>query len=131
MKLGSFYKGRDLVKPSGGKKGRVRKTKKKALGGGPPQIPKLGDVEVRILERVRGGNVKVRARVVRYVNLYLPKERRHVKTKILSIVSTPPNPDYARRNHIVKSAIIQTEFGKAVVTSRPGQVGTVDAILLE
>lgn len=131
MKLGSFYKGRDLVKPSGGKKGRVRKTKKKALGGGPTQIPKLGDVEVRIVERVRGGNVKVRARVVKYANVYLPKEKRHVKTKILSIISTPSNPDYARRNLLVKGAIIQTEVGKAIVTSRPGQVGIVNAVLLE
>ena len=60
MKLGAFYKGSDLKKPTGGKKRRVRKTKKEALGGGPPQIPKLGENDVRYVERVRGGNIKVR-----------------------------------------------------------------------
>ncbi|MEM1597988.1 MAG: 30S ribosomal protein S8e [Pyrobaculum sp.] len=131
MKLGAFYKGGDLTKPTGGKKRRVRKTKKKALGGGPPQIPKLGENDVRFVERVRGGNVKVRIREVKYANVYIPKEKRHVKAKINSVVSTPANPDYARRNLIVKGAVIQTEVGKAVVTSRPGQDGVVNAILIE
>jgi small subunit ribosomal protein S8e len=131
VKLDAFYKGSDLRKPTGGKKRKVRKTKKKALGGGPPQIPKLGENDVRHVERVRGGNVKVRAREVRYANVYVPKERKNVKSKILSIVSTPANPDFARRNFIVKGAIIQTEVGKAVVTSRPGQDGVVNAVLIE
>ncbi|MFN7106362.1 MAG: 30S ribosomal protein S8e [Pyrobaculum sp.] len=131
MKLGAFYKGRDLVKPSGGKKRRVRKTKKKALGGGPLQIPKLGEKDVRILERVRGGNIKVRIREARFANIYVPKERRHVKTKIVSIISTPSNPEYARHNFVVKGAVIQTEVGKAVVTSRPGQDGVINAVLME
>lgn len=131
MKLAAFYKGRDLKKPSGGKKGRVRKTKKKALCGGPPQIPKLGERDLRLVERVTGGNLKVRVREVRYANVYIPKERRHVKAKILSILSTPANPDFARRNLIVKGAVIQTEVGKAVVTSRPGQDGVINAVLIE
>lgn len=131
MKLNSYYKGDDLKKPSGGKKRRVRKTKKKALGGGPPQIPKLGENDVRYVERVRGGNIKVRLRETRYANIYVPKERKHVKAKILSIVSTPANPDFAKRNLIVKGAIIQTEIGKAVVTSRPGQDGVINAVLIE
>jgi small subunit ribosomal protein S8e len=131
VKLNSFYKGDDLKKPSGGKKRRVRKTKKKALGGGPPQIPKLGENDVRYVERVRGGNKKVRLREARYANVYVPKERKHVKAKILSIVSTPANPDFAKRNLIVKGAIIQTEIGKAVVTSRPGQDGVINAVLIE
>ncbi|MGB9704906.1 MAG: 30S ribosomal protein S8e [Pyrobaculum sp.] len=131
MKLGAYYKGGDLKKPSGGKKRKVRKTKKKALGGGPPQIPKLGEADVRVVERVRGGNLKVRLREARYANVYLPKERRSVKAKIVSIVSTPANPDFARRNYIVKGAVIQTEVGRAVVTSRPGQDGAVNAVLVE
>lgn len=131
MKVGAYYKGSDLKKPSGGKKRRIRKTKKKALGGGPPQIPKLGEGDMRIVERVRGGNLKVRLREVRFANVFLPKERRSVKTKIVSIVSTPANPDFARRNYIVKGAIIQTEVGRAVVTSRPGQDGVINAVLVE
>lgn len=131
MKSSAYYQGNDLKKPSGGKKRRVRKTKKKALGGGPPQIPKLGEGDVRLVERVRGSNIKVRLREVRLANVYIPKEKKYVKAKILSIVSTPANPDYARRNLIVRGAVIQTEAGRALVTSRPGQDGVINAILLE
>jgi small subunit ribosomal protein S8e len=131
VKLGAFYKGGDLKKPTGGKKRRVRKTKKKALGGGPPKIPKLGENDVRYVERVRGGNVKIRIKEVRYANVFIPKEKKCVKARILSILSTPANVDYARHNFIVKGAVIQTEVGKAVVTSRPGQDGVVNAVVIE
>ncbi|AFA38414.1 ribosomal protein S8.e [Pyrobaculum oguniense TE7] len=131
MKLGAYYKGGDLKKPSGGKKRKVRRTKKKALGGGPPQIPKLGEEDVRFVERVRGGNIKVRLREAKYANVYIPKEKRYVKAKILSIVETPANPDFARRNYMVKGAVIRTEVGKAVITSQPGQHGVINAILIE
>ncbi|HID05027.1 MAG TPA: hypothetical protein EYP20_04390, partial [Aigarchaeota archaeon] len=33
--------------------------------------------------------------------------------------------------NITKGTIIETELGKAVVTSRPGQDGVINAILLE
>jgi len=131
VKLGAYYKGGDLKKPSGGKKRKVRKTKKKALGGGPPQIPKLGENDTRIVERVRGGNLKVRLREAKFANVYIPKERKSVKAKIISIISTPANPDFARRNFIVKGSVIQTEVGKALVTSRPGQDGVINAVLIE
>jgi SSU ribosomal protein S8E len=47
------------------------------------------------------------------------------------VLETPANREYARRGIIVKGAIIQTEMGKAVVTSRPGQDGAVNALLLK
>ncbi|MBI2583781.1 MAG: 30S ribosomal protein S8e [Candidatus Aenigmarchaeota archaeon] len=53
------------------------------------------------------------------------------KSKILSVVGNPADSQFIRRNIITKGAIINTDIGKARVTSRPGQSGSVDAVLVE
>lgn len=53
------------------------------------------------------------------------------KSKILTVVENLADPHFVRRNVLTKGAIIETELGRARVTSRPGQSGTVDAVLLE
>jgi small subunit ribosomal protein S8e len=45
-------------------------------------------------------------------------------------VENQANIHYVRRNIINKGAIIETNLGKARVTSRPGQTGTINAVLL-
>lgn len=130
MKSAAYYQGNDLRKPSGGVKGRVAKVKRKALCGGPPKVPKVGPQQIQV-ERVTGGNIKIRLKSAQYANVYIPKEKRMVKAKIVSVVSTPANPDFAKKNQIVKGAIIQTEVGRAVVVSRPGQHGVINAVLVE
>ncbi|WP_054842545.1 30S ribosomal protein S8e [Vulcanisaeta distributa] len=132
VKLLSFYQGRDAKKPSGGFRARPYKVKRKALGGGPPTNTTLSSNDVRRVIRVYGGNVKVKAVSVQYANLYIPKEGKAVKVKILRVLETPANRELAKRDIIVKGAIIETERGgRAVVTSRPGQDGVVNAVLLE
>jgi small subunit ribosomal protein S8e len=131
VKLLSFYQGRDSKKPSGGYRARPYKVKRKALGGGPPTNTALSDTEVRRIIRVFGGNTKVKADAVQYANLYIPSERKAVKVRIVRIVETPGNRELAKRQVIVKGAIIETERGRAVVTSRPGQDGIVNAVLIE
>ena len=53
------------------------------------------------------------------------------KTKLLRVIRNPANVDYQRRGVITKGAIIETEVGQARVTSRPGQDGVINAILVE
>ncbi|BDR93063.1 30S ribosomal protein S8e [Vulcanisaeta souniana] len=131
VKLLSFYQGRDSRKPTGGYRARPYKVKRKALGGGPPTNTILSDNESRNVIRVFGGNVKVKAINVQYANLYIPKEGKVMRVKILRILETPANKELAKRDVIVKGSIIETEKGRAVVTSRPGQDGIINAILLE
>ncbi|HDJ25717.1 MAG TPA: 30S ribosomal protein S8e, partial [Candidatus Bathyarchaeota archaeon] len=50
---------------------------------------------------------------------------------ILRVVKNPANVDYDRRGVITKGTIIETPIGRAVVTSRPGQDGVVNAVLLK
>jgi small subunit ribosomal protein S8e len=40
------------------------------------------------------------------------------------------NRNYVRRNIITKGAIVQTTVGKARVTNRPGQDGSINAVLV-
>ncbi len=47
------------------------------------------------------------------------------------MVENPANPNYVQRNIITKGAIIKTSAGNAKVTSRPGQDGTINAVLVK
>jgi len=53
------------------------------------------------------------------------------KTKILTVKENPADSQFVRRNIITRGAIIETELGLARVTSRPGQHGVVNAVLVE
>ena len=59
------------------------------------------------------------------------RTKKTVKSKILSVLENPANPNYVRRNIITKGAIIDTDIGTARVTSRPGQHGMINAILIK
>ena len=52
-----------------------------------------------------------------------------VKSKILRVKNSPANRDYERRGVITLGAVIETEAGEAIVTSRPTDDGVVNAIL--
>ncbi len=131
VKLLSYYQGNDLKKPSGGYRARPYKVKRKCLGGGPPTMTRLSNENKIRITRDYGGNHKIRLLEASTANVYVPEENRCVKVKILRVLETPANPEYARRGIIVKGAIVDTEIGKALVTSRPGQDGVINAILLE
>lgn len=79
------------------------------------------------LTRTKGGSFKVKGKHVSFANVIVSGKAK--KVKILNVVETPSNRHYARENVMVKGAIIETEAGKAIVTSRPGQSGVVNAVL--
>ena len=118
---------RSVRKPSGGRYHSAIKKKKRDLAR-PPALTMLGDQRKKII-RTRGGNRKIRLLSHKFANLSYPDKKISEKVEILDVESNPANRDFARRKIITKGAIIQTEKGKARVTSRPGQNGTVDAIL--
>lgn len=81
--------------------------------------------------RTKGGNRKVRMLSAEYANVVDPNDNSVKKVKILTVRENPANPNYVQRNIINKGAKIQTDAGMARVTSRPGQDGTVNAVLIE
>jgi small subunit ribosomal protein S8e len=116
-------------KPTGGINNALKSRKKRKYEIVRPFIPPVvSDNEERKIIRVRGGNLKVRIKKVVYANVATPEGVK--KVKIISVIDNPANRHYARANIITKGAIIETEIGKAVVTSRPNQDGVVNAKLL-
>lgn len=81
--------------------------------------------------RGRGGKMKLRALAVNVANVTDPSTGKSQKTEIRGVVKNPANVDYQRRGVITKGAILDTPLGQAVVTSRPGQDGVVNAILMQ
>ncbi|WP_297534453.1 30S ribosomal protein S8e [Thermococcus sp.] len=125
----AIWQGRSLKKPSGGRIVLARKKRKRELGREPANTRVAEEREKRKIIRTYGGNRKVRLVEALYANVFEGGKGR--KVKILGVVENPANRQYARRNIITKGAIIETEIGKAVVTSRPGQDGVVNAVLLK
>ncbi|RLF15402.1 MAG: 30S ribosomal protein S8e [Thermoprotei archaeon] len=126
----SVYHGRDLRKPTGGKFRPHRGKRKRELGS-PPTETILGQDERRSMRRAMGGNLKVGLKAAVYANVNDPSTGSTKKVKILQVVKNPASVDYSRRGVITRGAIIKTELGLAKVTSRPGQDGVVNAVLIE
>jgi len=85
--------------------------------------------EEREARRSKGGGSKQAGKVVLYASV--SSKRGVKKAKILKVLESPDNPHFSRENLITKGAFIETELGKARVTSRPGQHGVVNAVLVE
>ena len=80
--------------------------------------------------RTRGNNSKMRVMQTNIAYVVDPSTHKTTKTEIISVVENPANPHYVRRNIMTRGAIIETKIGKARITSRPGQDGTINAVLI-
>ena len=120
---------RSKKKPTGGRLHRLRK-KRRADRGFMFIDTKIGKAQVA-KNRVTGGSVKLRLKSVESVNVADPKAGKVTKVPVISVKGNDANPHYVRRNVITLGAVIETKIGTARVTSRPGQDGVVNAVLLE
>lgn len=123
-----LWQGKAQRKPTGGRRRSARKKRKFEIGA-EAQTTTIGATRKKHA-RTRAGNHKVRSLSTDIANVVNPKNNQVKKTKITSVLENPSNPHFVQRNIITKGAIIQTEMGKAKVTSRPGQDGIVNAILI-
>ncbi len=126
----SYYQGNDLRKPSGGLKGRHRKIKRKYELGSAPTLTKIGSEERRKIERVYGGNFKIRLKEALYINVALP-DGSVKKVRILEVVETPENPQHAKSGIVSRGSIVKTGLGLVKITSRPGQDGVLNGVLIK
>lgn len=95
----------------------------------PARAVKLGKQKTKTI-RARGDNKKKVMLSAELVNVYDPKTKVSKKVKIKNVLETPPNRFLARQNVLVKSAIIETELGRARITNRPSREGSVQAVLI-
>jgi len=114
-------------KITGGRKHTSRSRRKYEIDRFPNEAL-VGD-QITITRKVRGKNNKTSVKTIDSVNLALDSKIKRVK--IIKVLENATNNDYKRRGVISKGAILETEEGKCRVVSRPGQHGTVNAILVK
>lgn len=117
------------TKSSGGKIVRYR-TKRKFEKGRTPTMTTIGEKKLKKV-RVRGGGEKLALRFAFEANILDPKTKKIIKSKIIDVLENKANLHFIRQKVITKGAIIKTEAGKVKVTSRPGQDGIVNGVLVE
>ncbi|MFH1977732.1 MAG: 30S ribosomal protein S8e [Candidatus Aenigmatarchaeota archaeon] len=116
-------------KTTGGLMKKIRKKKKRDRGS-EFLATRISKKTTKIV-RGRGGNEKRKLLSVEKVNLVDKKTKKSHVTNILSVESNPANIHYVRRNVVTKGAIVKTELGSVRITSRPGQHGVVNGVLVE
>ncbi|MCJ7505508.1 30S ribosomal protein S8e [Candidatus Bathyarchaeota archaeon] len=116
-------------KPTGGRRKAFRGKRAYEMGSEPTETI-VGETKLR-KRRGRGGSSKVRLLTWNYANVTDPATGKTQKVEIKRVTRNPANPDYQRRGVITRGAVIETSLGQATVVSRPGQDGTVNAILTQ
>jgi len=124
----ALWSGRSRRKPTGGRYRPFRKKRRREIGR-EQQWAFIGPETLK-LYRTHGGNRKVRILRAEWANVLDPATGKAQKSKVVTVKANPSNPHYVTRNIITRGATIQTELGLARVTSRPGQHGIVNAVLL-
>ena len=124
----AISQGKSTRSPSGARNVANRGKRKSELGRDPAET-RLDEKRLRKI-RTRGGNEKLRLATANKINLTDVKSGKTQVTDILGVIENNANPNYVRRNIITKGAVVETPEGKAKVTSRPGQDGVVNGILI-
>jgi len=116
-------------KKTGGKK-RAYRTKRIYEHGSQPVETLLGEAQRKT---VTGITSTKKTKLVRadYVNVSNPETGKTLRLEILDVVSNPAKADYNRRGVITKGTIVRTENGLARIVSRPGQEGSLSAVVVE
>ena len=123
-----IQRGRMGRKTTGGRY-QIARGKRKFETGSRPTLTKVGTHKVTV-HKTKSDSRKMKVLVAQFANVLDPKTKKFVKSAIKTVVECPANRHFVRRNIIVKGTVITTEAGNAKVTSRPGQDGTVNAILI-
>ena len=122
------FKGRGRRSVRGSRLKAYRFYRKYELG----RLPSLTKLEKKRATKIRtiGDNQKIRLLSIDIANVLDPKTKKHQMVKIKTITENPANRHFIRRNIMTKGSVIDTELGKARITSRPGQDGIINAVLI-
>ncbi|MFB6295534.1 MAG: 30S ribosomal protein S8e [Halobacteriales archaeon] len=121
------YQGSSVRRRTGGRRRPKRKKRKHELGRSPAET-EVDEPRIRTID-ARGNVQKLRALSIDSASVADGGET--IDATIEDVVENPANPNYIRRNIVTKGAVIETSEGRARVTSRPGQDGQVNAVLIE
>ena len=116
-------------KPSGGRRVQARGKRSTEIST-EKQMALIGEPKRKIYRRT-GGNTLVRVLAANKVSINNPKTGKTVLGTIENVVENESDPNYVRRNVLVKGAIIETNKGRVRITSRPGKDGVINGVLVE
>ena len=123
----AISQGKSTRSPSGARRVANRGKRKSELGRESAET-RLGERKLRKI-RTRGGNEKQRLAQDNKINV-IDADGKAQTVEIYGVIENNANPNYVRRYIITKGAIVETEIGNAKVTSRPGQDGIINGVLL-
>ena len=112
---------------------KTRAHKKRKMHGGSAPVETM--IESRKTRNVRSRGGKSKSKLVSDKSANVIIDGKPVKCGITDLEENPANQDYTRRNIVTKGALIKVEYDdkklEAVVTSRPGQDGVINAVIKE
>ncbi len=123
------WQGKSKRKMTGGKNTFSRGKRKYEIGRESTET-KIG-IEKKKLINTRGGNRKLRIMSSSNINVTDKKTGCTKKVELKTVKENEANKHYIRRNIVTMGSIIQTEIGLVRVTSRPGQDGIINGVLIE
>lgn len=124
----ALWQGKSRRKSTGGRRVLCAGKRKFEIGR-EKQFTRIGRQSSKAY-RGMGGNVKTGVLMAEYANVVDKSNNTTKKVKIITVKTNPADPNYVQRNIMNRGATISTEAGDAVVTSRPGQDGVINAVLL-
>ncbi|HIH38968.1 30S ribosomal protein S8e [Candidatus Woesearchaeota archaeon] len=115
-------------KKSGGTIKPARKKRKVQLARR-PTLTKIGEKNIST-HKILGAQTKIRLLTIDKVNIVDPKTKKATVGVIKAVLENPANRNFIRRNIITKGAVVDTDKGKVKITSRPGQEGALNGVLI-
>lgn len=125
----ALWQGLSRRKSTGGRLIRARKKLRSEIGR--ERIAAHVGAHKHKLVRTKGANEKVKLLSTDKINVTDAKTGKTTPATLTNVVENPANVHYVRRNIITKGAVVETSAGKAKVTSRPGQHGALNGVLVE
>jgi small subunit ribosomal protein S8e len=119
-------------KPTGGRLKRPNRYrgKRRTEIASEKQFATIGPPHRKVY-RKRSGLRTVRILSDNIVNVNDPKKGVTKKANMVTVVESPADVNYVRRNIITKGTVVETDIGKVRLTSRPGKDGVLNGVLIE
>ena len=119
---------RSKRKYTGKKYKHFRKRRKRELEG--PRIDAEIGPEKKKKKRALGGNMKLKLFATQFINVTDLSTNKTQKVRILRFEENLASKDLNRRHVLTKGAVVETELGSVKITSRPGQHGVLNGVLV-
>jgi small subunit ribosomal protein S8e len=124
----AIWQGKSVRKLTGGRSKSSRNKRKVEFGRDPAET-KIGERKIKTI-RTKGGGKKLRLTNDLKINVVDPKNNQMQIAEIMGVIENHANDHFVRRNIITKGAVVETSLGQVKITSRPGQDGMVNGVLI-